>query len=210
MRSFAKTRLRNERVPSIGDKVSSRHGQKGTIGMLYRREDMPFSSSGMVPDIIINPHAIPSRMTIAQLMECLSSKACCARGDPEGDGTPFQGMTVDAVAAQLAACGMERYGNEVMYNPRTGEQVPCAVFMGPTYYQRLKHIVADKVHSRAANGPVVLLTRQPAEGRARDGGLRLGEMEIECLLGHGILYFLKVSGVFVTVYGIPARSKANC
>jgi DNA-directed RNA polymerase II subunit RPB2 len=108
-----------------------------------------------------------------------------------GDATPFNGRTVEDIAAELEALGAERYGNEVMYNPRSGEQVACSVFVCPTYYQRLKHMVEDKVHSRAANGPVVLLTRQPAEGRARDGGLRLGEMELECLWAHGTMYFLK-------------------
>ena len=108
-----------------------------------------------------------------------------------GDATPFNGRTVEDIAAELEAHGFQRYGDEVMYNPRSGEQVPCAIFICPTYYQRLKHMVEDKVHSRGANGPVVLLTRQPAEGRARDGGLRLGEMELECLWAHGSMYFLK-------------------
>ena len=167
-----------------------RHGQKGTVGMLYREEDMPFTSCGLVPSIIINPHAIPSRMTIGQLMEALESKAGSFRGST-GDASPFNGKTVEDIADELEAHGMHRYGDEVMYNPRSGEQVPCAVFVCPTYYQRLKHMVEDKVHSRAANGPVVLLTRQPAEGRARDGGLRLGEMELECMWAHGTMSFLK-------------------
>ncbi len=173
---------------------NSRHGQKGTIGMLYREEDMPFTSSGIVPSLIINPHAIPSRMTIGQLMEALECKAGGLSG-AMGDATPFNGRTVEDIAAELEALGAERYGNEIMYNPRSGEQVACSVFVCPTYYQRLKHMVEDKVHSRAANGPVVLLTRQPAEGRARDGGLRLGEMELECLWAHGSMYFLKVGGL---------------
>lgn len=188
--TFAKVRIRNERVPTIGDKVSSRHGQKGTIGMLYHEEDMPFTSSGIVPSIIMNPHAIPSRMTIGQLMEALESKLCASKGCI-GDASPFNGRTVEDIASELESHGMERYGNEVIYNPRTGEQVPCEIFICPTYYQRLKHMVEDKVHSRAANGPVMLLTRQPAEGRARDGGLRLGEMELECMWAHGTMFFLK-------------------
>ena len=143
--AFAKVRMRNERVPTIGDKVSSRHGQKGTIGMLYREDDMPFTSSGIVPSIIMNPHAIPSRMTIGQLMEALESKTCAAAG-AMGDASPFNGRTVEDIAEELEAHGMERYGNELMYNPRTGEQVPCAIFVCPTYYQRLKHMVEDKVH----------------------------------------------------------------
>lgn len=168
----------------------SRHGQKGTMGMMYKQHDMPFTSSGIVPDIIVNPHAIPSRMTIGQLMECIMGKACSGLG-AYGDATPFTDVSVEDIARQVEACGMERYGNELMYNSRTGEQVKVAIFMGPTYYQRLKHMVEDKLHSRSNNGPVVLLTRQPAEGRARDGGLRLGEMEIECNWAHGIMHFLK-------------------
>jgi DNA-directed RNA polymerase II subunit RPB2 len=169
---------------------SSRHGQKGTVGMIYRQEDMPFTSEGISPDIIINPHAIPSRMTIAQLMECIMGKGCCMEGT-YGDATPFTDISVEDLAGVLEKHGYERYGNEVLYNSRTGEQMPTSIFIGPTYYQRLKHMVNDKIHSRAANGPVVMLTRQPAEGRARDGGLRLGEMEIECNWAHGTMQFLK-------------------
>lgn len=188
--TFAKVRVRQERIPTIGDKVSSRHGQKGTIGMRYREEDMPFTSSGIIPSLIMNPHAIPSRMTIGQLMEAIDSKAGAFSGHL-GDATPFNGRTVEDIAEELEGLGAHRYGDEVMYNPRTGEQVPCAVFLCPTYYQRLKHMVEDKVHSRAANGPVVLMTRQPAEGRARDGGLRIGEMEVEAICAHGMHHFLK-------------------
>ena len=188
--TFAKVRLRQERVPTIGDKVSSRHGQKGTIGMRYREEDMPFTSSGIIPSLIMNPHAIPSRMTIGQLMEAIDSKAGALSGHL-GDATPFNGRTVEDIADELEQLGAHRYGDEVMYNPRTGEQVPCMVFLCPTYYQRLKHMVEDKVHSRASNGPVVLMTRQPAEGRARDGGLRIGEMEVEAIWAHGMIHFLK-------------------
>lgn len=169
---------------------SSRHGQKGTVGMIYTQEEMPFTKDGLVPDMIINPHAIPSRMTIAQLMECLMSKAACMH-NCEGNGSPFQNLSVEDIAAALEQAGMERYGNELMYNPRTGEQINTPIFIGPTYYQRLKHMVKDKIHSRSSCGPVVLITRQPAEGRARDGGLRLGEMEVECNWAHGISSFLK-------------------
>lgn len=169
---------------------NSRHGQKGTVGMLYRHEDMPFDSDGIVPDIIINPHAIPSRMTIAQLMETIMGNACCGLGT-FGDATPFTSVTVEDIAKACEHAGLERYGNKVLYNSRTGEQMDAYIFMGVTNYQRLKHMVDDKVHSRAANGPVVSLTRQPAEGRARDGGLRLGEMEIECNWAHGTMQFLK-------------------
>lgn len=188
--TFSKVRIRSERVPTIGDKFASRSAQKGTCGMLYNQEDMPFTTTGLVPDIILNPHAIPSRMTIAQLMECIMGKACASLGT-FGDASPFTDLTVEDIAKALDKCGMERYGNEIMYNSRTGEMMNTEIFIGPTYYQRLKHMVADKSHSRASNGPIVSLTRQPAEGRARDGGLRLGEMEVECNWAHGTMQFLK-------------------
>lgn len=188
--TFSKVRMRNVRTPVIGDKFASTHAQKGVLGMLYRKEDMPFTQDGIVPDIIVNPHAIPSRMTIAQLMESIMSKACCGLGT-FGDATPFTDLSVDEIGTALESCGMEKYGNEVMYNSRTGEQMLTDIFIGPTYYQRLKHLVADKVHSRAQNGPVVMLTRQPAEGRARSGGLRLGEMELDVLMSHGTAAFQK-------------------
>lgn len=188
--TFCKVRVRSERIPTIGDKFSARSAQKGTVGMLYRQEDMPFTASGIVPDLIMNPHAIPSRMTIGQLMECIMGKACVHLGT-YGDATPFNDHNVEDIAQALEDCGLERYGNEIMYNPRTGEQVMTDIFIGPTFYQRLKHMTHDKVHSRSQSGPVVMLTRQPAEGRARDGGLRIGEMELECNWAHGIFQFLK-------------------
>ena len=189
--TFCKVKIRNFREPTIGDKLSSNHAQKGSIGVMYNQEDMPFSSSGLVPDIIINPHAIPSRMTIAQLIECLMGKSCATMGCM-GNATPFTSLGVDDITKVLIDdCGLDPHGNEVMYNSRTGEQMKTSIFIGPTYYQRLKHMVCDKIHSRNSNGPVVLLTRQPAEGRARDGGLRLGEMEVECNWGHGTVQFLK-------------------
>jgi DNA-directed RNA polymerase II subunit RPB2 len=151
---------------------------------------MPFTKDGIVPDIIMNPHAIPSRMTMAQLMECIMGKACVGMGS-YGDSTPFTDLSVEHIAKVLEAHGMERYGNEIMYNSRTGEQIATEIFIGPTYYQRLKHMTIDKEHSRSQNGPIVLLTRQPAEGRARDGGLRFGEMETECACAHGAQQFLK-------------------
>lgn len=158
--------------------------------MFYTQENMPFTKDGIVPDIIMNPHAVPSRMTIAQLMECLMGKACTMLGT-YGDATPFTDLSVEDIADVLQGCGMERYGNEILYNPQTGEQMNTLVFIGPTFYQRLKHMTCDKQHSRSSNGPLVLLTRQPAEGRAREGGLRIGEMEVECNLAHGISSFLK-------------------
>ena len=186
---FCKVKLREHRIPVIGDKFSSKHAQKGSLGMTYRQHDMPFSKDGIIPDIIVNPHAIPSRMTIGQLMECLMGKAACAIG-AMGDATPYNGCTVEDIASVLDAHGMERYGNEILYDGRTGQQIHTEIFIGPTYYQRLKHNVEDKIHSRSG-GPVVLLTRQPAEGRARNGGLRFGEMEVQACISHGIASFLK-------------------
>jgi len=187
---FCNVRLRKNRKPEVGDKLASRSAQKGCIGMVYRHQDMPFTKDGIVPDIIMNPHAIPSRMTMAQLMECIMGKAGCHIGAC-GDSSPFSDCSVESIAKVLEMSGMERYGNEIMYNGRTGEQIKTEIFIGPTYYQRLKHMVADKVHSRGSNGPIVMLTRQPSEGRSKNGGLRLGEMERDCLIGHGISEFLK-------------------
>eukprot|EP00965_Chrysotila_dentata_P185608 6127957-Pleurochrysis_carterae.AAC.1 len=146
---------------------SSRHGQKGVIGMVLPQEDMPFTTDGITPDIIVNPHAIPSRMTIGQLMECLLSKAS-AISMRQGDGTPFNGMSILNISQELHKLGYHRYGNERLLNGFSGEVMPGAVFIGPTHYQRLKHMVIDKEHSRA-RGPVALMTRQPMDGRARDG-----------------------------------------
>ena len=188
--NFCKVQIKNERYPTIGDKFSSRMGQKGTVGMTYRQEDLPFSQSGIVPDIIINPHAIPSRMTIGQLIECILGKSCTVLG-ATGDSTPFTNMDPKKISDMLSNdCGFEPYGNEVLYNGISGHQLNANIFMGPTYYQRLKHMVIDKYHSRST-GPVVLLTRQPAEGRTRDGGLRFGEMERDCIISHGASAFLK-------------------
>jgi DNA-directed RNA polymerase II subunit RPB2 len=188
--SFAKVRVRQDRIPEIGDKFSSRHGQKGTVGMILRPEDMPQTASGLVPDIIINPHCIPSRMTIAQLMETLLGKICSQMGSL-GDGTPFNATTVEGLSKMLRDdLGMEPYGNEILYNGYTGRQMETSVFVGPCFYQRLRHCSADKLHSRAS-GPLVMLTRQPAEGRAREGGLRFGEMERDCVAAHGITEFTK-------------------
>jgi DNA-directed RNA polymerase II subunit RPB2 len=188
--SFVKIRMRQDRIPEIGDKFSSRHGQKGTMGMILNPEDMPQTASGIVPDIIINPHCIPSRMTIAQLMETLMSKLGCMAGCL-GDGSPFGDTTVNDLAGFLRdKYGMEPYGNEIMYNGYTGRQMETSIFIGPCYYQRLRHCSADKMHSRAS-GPLVMLTRQPAEGRAREGGLRFGEMERDCVVAHGMAEFTK-------------------
>ena len=188
--SFAKVRVRQDRVPEIGDKFSSRHGQKGTCGMILDPEDMPATASGMVPDIIINPHAIPSRMTIAQLLETLLGKMGRELGYL-GDGSPFNNVTLEGVTKILRDdLGMEPGGNEILYNGFTGRQMETSIFMGPCFYQRLRHCSADKIHSRSS-GPLVMLTRQPAEGRAREGGLRFGEMERDCVAAHGISEFTK-------------------
>ncbi|KAK5166784.1 DNA-dependent RNA polymerase II [Oleoguttula sp. CCFEE 6159] len=186
---FVKVRTRTTKVPQIGDKFASRHGQKGTIGITYRQEDMPFTSDGLTPDLIINPHAIPSRMTIAHLIECLLSKVGALRGQ-EGDATPFTEVTVSQVSSLLREHGFQSRGFEIMYNGHTGRKQVAQVFLGPTYYQRLRHMVDDKIHARA-RGPVQILTRQPVEGRARDGGLRFGEMERDCMISHGASAFLK-------------------
>jgi len=169
---------------------NSRAAQKGCVGMVYHQTDMPFSKNGITPDIIMNPHAIPSRMTMGQLMECIMGKACCHIGS-RGDCTPFTQCSVEDISSVLEKSGYERYGNEILYNGRTGEQIQTEIFIGPTYYQRLKHMVGDKIHVRGSNGPIVMLTRQPAEGRARAGGLRFGEMERDAIVGHGAAAFLK-------------------
>lgn len=186
---FCNTRVRQIKIPQIGDKFSSRHGQKGTVGMTYRQEDMPRTKDGIVPDIIMNPHAVPSRMTIAQLLECILGKTCSELGF-QGDGTGFNNTDVNDVINALESCGYEGMGNEILYNGFTGDQLKTSIFMGPTYYQRLKHMSADKVHSRAS-GPIVSMTRQPAEGRMAHGGLRFGEMERDCMIAHGASSFLK-------------------
>lgn len=186
---FVKCRVVSERVPEIGDKFSSRHGQKGTCGILLNEEDMPFAASGLRPDLIMNPHAVPSRMTIAQLMECMFGKICSMRGTL-ADGTPYSHLPVQTLKEHLTDLGLHPYGNELLYNGQTGEMIQAEIFMGPTFYQRLKHMVIDKKHSRA-RGPIVSLTRQPCEGRSRDGGLRVGEMERDCMLSHGAASFTK-------------------
>tara|TARA_B100001063_G_scaffold247173_1_gene290949 strand:- start:1607 stop:5191 length:3585 start_codon:yes stop_codon:yes gene_type:complete len=187
--TFAKTRIRAYRVPVIGDKFSSRHGQKGTIGVILDEKDMPYRADGLKPDIIINPHAIPSRMTIGQLKETLLGMVLLELG-LFGDGTAFGDVTIDDIREQLMKNGFDQNGNSVMYNGMTGEQLETSIFIGPVFYQRLKHMVKDKQHSRG-HGPMVVLTRQPAEGRAREGGLRFGEMERDCMVSHGAARFTK-------------------
>jgi len=187
--NFCKVRLRTIRKPIIGDKFSSRHGQKGTIGNIIPEEDMPYTADGVRPDIIINPHAIPSRMTIAQLKETVLGKTLLQLG-LFGDGTSFGKFDVKDICKELQKVGYESRGNELMYNGLTGEQIETSIFMGPVFYQRLKHMVSDKQHSRSF-GPMVNLTRQPAEGRSKDGGLRFGEMERDCMCSHGASRFTR-------------------
>ena len=187
--NFAKVRVRILRKPVLGDKCSSRHGQKGTMGNIIPECDMPFTKDGIRPDIIINPHAIPSRMTIGQLKETLLGKVLLELG-LFGDGTSFGNLDVKTIAHELQKVGYESYGNEVLYNGLTGEQLEMNVFFGPVFYQRLKHMVNDKQHSRSI-GPMVNLTRQPAEGRSRDGGFRIGEMERDVMLAHGMSRFCR-------------------
>ena len=190
---IAKVRVREERIPNIGDKMASRSGQKGTIGLVVPEQDMPFTRDGLRPDIIINPHALPSRMTIGQLVECITGKACAQYG-AFGDCTAFNndGSKIGVFGEMLTNAGFHSSGNDVLYNGMTGEQISTEIFMGPTYYMRLKHMVKDKINSRPL-GPRTALTRQPVSGRANDGGLRIGEMERDVLISHGIADFLKES-----------------
>jgi DNA-directed RNA polymerase II subunit RPB2 len=187
-----KIKTRKLRIPEIGDKFASREAQKGTCGMIFPQHDMPFTSDGIVPDIIMNPHAIPSRMTINQLLECIGAKAAVEDGD-DCYATPFSEHSTNILGTlqkRLRNCGFSSDGAECMYNGITGEPFKSKIFIGPVYYQRLKHLVGDKIHARDY-GSVQSLTRQPLEGRSREGGLRFGEMERDCMISHGASSFLK-------------------
>ena len=190
---LAKIRVREDRIPAIGDKMASRCGQKGTIGLIIPEDDMPFTKDGIKPDLIINPHALPSRMTIGQLIESLLGKLCTSIG-AYGDCTAFQtmGPNMEVYGAQLVKAGFHSSGNQVLYNGMTGEQIFSDIYIGPTYYMRLKHMVKDKINYRA-RGPNTVLTRQPVQGRANDGGLRIGEMERDGIMAHGASAFLNES-----------------
>jgi DNA-directed RNA polymerase II subunit RPB2 len=191
--NIAKVRIREERIPAIGDKMASRAGQKGTLGLIIPEEDMPFTADGIRPDLIINPHAIPSRMTIGQIVESLFGKVCSSYGT-FGDCTAFQmkGSNYSTYAPLLVKSGFNCTGNQILYNGMNGEQIQSDIYIGPTYYMRLKHMVKDKINYRAT-GPRTNLTRQSVQGRANDGGLRIGEMERDGVLGHGMSYFLNES-----------------
>ncbi|KAI9671132.1 MAG: DNA-directed RNA polymerase III core subunit ret1 [Caeruleum heppii] len=178
-----KIRTRQTRRPELGDKFSSRHGQKGVCGIIAQQEDMPFSDQGIVPDIIMNPHGFPSRMTVGKMLELVAGKAGVMSGELQY-GTAFGGSRVEDMGDILIANGFSYSGKDFMTSGITGESLPAYVFFGPIYYQKLKHMVQDKMHSRS-RGPRAILTRQPTEGRSRDGGLRLGEMERDCLIAYG-------------------------
>lgn len=189
-----KIRFRKTRTPVLGDKHAARYAQKGVIGMIIPERDMPRTKDGIVPDLIINPHAIPTRMTVAQLIECVLAKLGAIEGKYQ-DGTPFCYQDINPAHQSLQDNGYERYGNEIMYNGTTGEQIQCEVFIGPTYYMRLKHMVSDKINYRMGKeeSQYTGLTRQPVKSRAKGGGLRIGEMETGAILGHGMSAFLKES-----------------
>lgn len=190
---IAKVRIREDRAPNIGDKFASRCGQKGTVGLIIPEQDMPFTSDGIRPDLIVNPHAFPSRMTIGQFVETVMAKACVVYG-AFGDCTAFVnlGNKHETFGNMLLKENYSSKGTQILYNGTTGEQIESEIFIGPTYYMRLKHMVKDKINFRA-RGPNTNLTRQPVQGRANDGGLRIGEMERDGIIGHGAAHFLQES-----------------
>ena len=181
--TIIKIHTRQTRRPEVGDKFSSRHGQKGVVGIIAEQADMPFTDSGIVPDMIMNPHGFPSRMTVGKMLELVAGKAGVLAGRREY-GTAFGGSKIEDMGNELVKRGFSYSGKDFVTSGITGESLPSYVFFGPIYYQKLKHMVQDKMHARST-GPRAILTRQPTEGRSRAGGLRLGEMERDCLIAYG-------------------------